>query len=89
MILASSRDRIKAKLVAIGRPGSEIKFVAPKAKPIIEIHWWVLAYKLKTALGLGGLLLLGAGLSFLGWPWLWAGVGLAITLAFLISRPCP
>ena len=85
----SQRDRVKAKLVTIGRPGEQVRQVVPEPSSFIEVKWWVLGHKIRVALGVVFLLCLGAHLGLLGLNWLLWGVGVGAVLALFVARPCP
>lgn len=57
--IASSRDRIKARVVGVGRDGEELKLVVPKPDKFISIKWHVLADYIKWGLLLAGIFACG------------------------------
>lgn len=86
---ASSRDRVKAKLIGVGKSGGKVTWVAPRSKPVIEFHWWVLWHKLRVAAGVVTLLLLGAAFSYFGfYPFLVLATVIFVITA-IIAKPCP
>jgi len=73
---AARRDRIRARLVTIGRQGEEAKWVVPRDKPIIEFNGYVLWAKLGAGLA-------AATCVLFGWLAGQAGLGLVLILAGL------
>ena len=89
MVFASERERIKAKVITLGKPGGETFSVAPRSKPLFEFNAWVLAHKLRVALVVCLLVLLGAGLGLLGVKALLVGLAAAFLATLVLARPCP
>lgn len=58
--IANSRDRIKARVVGVGRDGDELKLVVPKPDKFISIKWHVLGDYFKWGVVLAGVFLCGA-----------------------------
>lgn len=86
---ASERNRIKAKLLALGRPGRETKWIAPTSKPVLEFHGWVLLHKIKIASLVVGALILGAALAAIGLKAFLVGAFLLWLTVLVLAKPCP
>lgn len=83
-----ARERLRARVIELGRPGEETITVAPKPKPVFEFHGWVLGYKVRTGM-------VAASLVLAGWligaadPWaaFWAAVAVFVFVV-IFKKPC-
>lgn len=55
MIMESSKHRVRAHIVGIGKPGGPITWLAPGKEKFIKINWYVLFDFIKMMILLGAL----------------------------------